>query len=315
MLTIDGSDFAKKGTHSAGVARQYCGCMGKVENCQAGVFIGYAGKEGYGLLDGRLYLPEAWFDEEHKARREKCDIPEGITFRTKPQIALDMIEDVQTRCRLPFKWVGCDSAFGCDAAFRACLPETTYFFADVRGNQSVYLERPQWSAPQRKSNHGRTPTKPVSDISPVSVAAIAKDESFPWKEEIIIEGSKGPVNAKVKRCRIIECNDGRDGDELWLYMRKYENDEIKYAFSNAPADIEAAALNQAACLRWPIEQCFQECKSNLGMRDYETRSYVAWHRHMLLVMIAYLFVLEVRLLFQKKRYRRILSSFNYATGS
>ena len=299
MLTVDGSDFIKKGTHSAGVARQYCGRLGKVENCQAGVFIGYAGSNGYGLLDCALYLPKAWFDEEHEDRRQKCDIPEDATFRTKPQLVLDMIAQIQSHHALPFKWVGCDAAFGCDANFRANLPESTYFFADVRSNQHVFLIRPEWSIPERTSNRGRAPSVVHASEEPKPVAAVAADESIPW-EEVIMEGSKGSVCAQVKCCRIIECVDGVDGEELWLYIRKYENGEIKYAFSNAPGDMEKRILHRCATLRWPIEQCFQECKGYLGMSDYETRSFPAWHRHMLLVMVAFLFVLEVRQLFQKK---------------
>ena len=296
MLTIDGSDFVKKGTHSAGVARQYCGRLGKVENCQAGVFIGYAGNNGYGLLDSALYLPKAWFDETHSARRQKCDIPEDVTFRTKSQLALDMIAQIQNHHALPFKWVGCDSAFGCDANFRASLPESTYFFADVRSNQRVFLTRPEWSIPERTNNRGRAPSVARASQKPQAVATVSADESIPWKE-VIMEGSKGLVCAQVKCCRVIECVDGTDGEELWLYIRKHENGEIKYALSNAPWDTEEHLLHRCATLRWPIEQSFQECKSHLGMSDYETRSYTAWHRHMLLVMIAFLFVLEVRQMF------------------
>ena len=314
MLTLDGSDFAKKGKHSAGVARQYCGRMGKVENCQAGVFIGYAGKGGYGLLDARLYLPQSWFSEPYGIRWKKCDIPEETVFRTKPQLAQDMIAEIQKHRPLKFKWVGCDAAFGYDAAFRAGLPKSVYFFADLHSNQLVFLTRPQWSIPERKSSRGRAPSKHVPDVAPIPVSAIAADDSVPWKEIIIAEGSKGPVRAQTKCCRIIECQDGSDGDELWLYIRKYENDEIRYAISNAPADTELCELHRAAILRWPIEQCFQECKSYLGMGDYETRSYVAWRRHMLLVMVAYFFVLEVRFLFQKKRYRRVRTHFDDAAS-
>jgi SRSO17 transposase len=299
MLTIDGSDFVKKGTHSAGVARQYCGRLGKVENCQAGVFIGYAGKDGYGLLDCALYLPKAWFDEAHNDRRQKCDIPEDAAFRTKPQLALDMIAQIQSHHALPFRWVGCDSAFGCDATFRASLPESTYFFADIRSNQCVFLVRPEWSIPERTSNRGRVPSVARASEEPKPVSAVGADESIPW-EEVIMEGSKGPVYAQVKCCRVIECVDGIDGEELWLYIRKYENGDIKYAFSNAPEDMENRILHSCATLRWPIEQCFQECKGYLGMSDYETRSFTAWHRHVLLVMVAFLFVLEVRQLFVKK---------------
>jgi SRSO17 transposase len=250
-------------------------------------------------LDCALYLPKAWFDEAHNDRRQKCDIPEDATFRTKPQFALDMIAQIQRYHALPFKWVGCDSAFGSDAAFRASLPESTYFFADVRSNQCVFLARPEWSIPERTSNRGRAPSVARAGEEPRPVSAVVLDESLPW-EEVIMEGSKGPVRAQVKCRRVIECVDGVDGEELWLYIRKYENGDIKYAFSNAPVEMEKRILHSCATLRWPIEQCFQECKSYLGMSDYETRSFTAWHRHMLLVMVAFLFVLEVRQLFAKK---------------
>lgn len=300
MLTLDGSDFAKKGKDSAGVARQYCGSLGKIENCQAGVFIGYSGKDGYGLLNARLYLPEKWFEDSHKELRKKCGIPEDITFKTKPELANDMINEIKERRELPFKWIGCDSAFGANSEFRDNLPDSLYFFGDIKSNQLVYRERPEWIIPERKSKHGPAPTAPQPTIEATPVSVIASDDSIPWETMFIMEGSKGAVYAEVKCCRIIEYRNGQDGEALWLYMRKLEDGEIKYALSNAHSDTELPELNRAATLRWPIEQCFQECKSELGMDHYETRSYVAWHRHMLLVMVASLFVLQVRRKFVKK---------------
>lgn len=299
MITVDGSDFAKKGTKSAGVWRQYCGSKGKIENCQAGVFIGYSGNGGYGLLDARLYLPEAWFDAEHKALWSSCSIPETTEFLTKPQLALEMIQEAMSHHAFQYKWVGCDGAFGCDAAFRKGLPPSVYFFADLHSNQRVFQERPNWSIPEHKGR-GRKPTKPIPSTSAVSVSVLAEDETLPWEQVVLMEGSKGPVRTVVKYCRVVELQDGKDGDELWLYIRKYEDGRIKYAVCNAPADIDVQELHHAATLRWSIEQSFQECKSFLGMADYETRSYLGWHRHMLLVMVAHLFVLEVRKQFQKK---------------
>lgn len=299
MITVDGSDFAKKGTKSAGVHRQYCGSKGKIENCQAGVFIGYSGAKGYGLLDSRLYLPQVWFDEEHRADWSKCDIPETTEFRTKLQLALEVIQQAVKNQAFQFKWVGCDGAFGCDADFRKGLPEHILFFADIHNNQRVFRKRPDWSLPERK-RRGKPPTKLVPSVPAVGVSTIAEDASLPWQEIVLMEGSKGPVRTLVKCCRVVELQDDKDGEELWLYIRKYEDGRIKYAVSNAPADTDIRALHHAATLRWPIEQSFQECKSFLGMADYETRSYVGWHRHMLLVMVAHLFTLEVRHQFQKK---------------
>jgi len=304
MITVDGSDFAKKGTMSAGVHRQYCGSKGKIDNCQAGVFIGYSGTNGYGLLDSRLYLPQAWFDDEiNRAKWLKCDIPETTEFRTKPQLALEMIQEAEKNHAFQFKWVGCDGAFGCDANFRKGLPESTLFFADIHNTQRVFRERPDWSLPERK-RRGRTPTKMVPSIVAVPVSTIAEDASLPWEEVVLMEGSKGPVRTLIKYCRVVELQDNKDGEELWIYIRKYNDGRIKYAFSNAPSDINIQELHHAATLRWPIEQSFQECKSFLGMADYETRSYLGWHRHMLLVMVAHLFALEVRHKFKKKRKRR-----------
>ena len=305
MITVDGSDFAKKGTQSAGVHRQYCGSKGKFDNCQAGVFIGYSGAKGYGLLDSRLYLPQAWFDDEtNKAKWPQCDIPETTEFRTKPQLALEMIREAINNHAFQFKWVGCDGAFGCDANFRKGLPESTLFFADIHNTQRVFRERPDWSLPERQ-RYGRPPTRMVPSIPAVPVSAVAEDESLPWEEVVLMEGSKCPVHTLIKYCRVVELQDDKDGEELWLYVRKYKDGRIKYALSNAPADTDIRALHHAATLRWPIEQSFQECKSFLGMADYETRSFVCWHRHMLLVMVAHLFVLEVRHQFQKKRKRWI----------
>ncbi|MGG2198135.1 transposase [Paenibacillus validus] len=176
MITVDGSNFGKKGTKSAGVWRQYCGSKGKVENCQAGVFIGYSGTGGYGLLDARLYLPEAWFDDERKAHWSSCGIPETTVFRTKPQLALDMIQDAVKQHVFQFKWVGCDGAFGCDTEFRKGLPASVLFFADLYSNQRVFRERPNWSLPERKGR-GRAPTKQTPSIPAVPVSAIAEDES------------------------------------------------------------------------------------------------------------------------------------------
>lgn len=209
-----------------------------------------------------------------------------------------MIQEAIREHDFKFKWVGCDGAFGCDAQFRKGLPESVLFFADVHSTQRVFRQRPNWTLPER-TGRGRRPTKMVPSVPAESVSPIAEDESVPWKEVVLMEGSNGPVRTFVKYCRVVELQDDRDGDEVWLYIRKYEDGRIKYAVSNASKKIDAQELHHAATLRWPIEQSFQECKSFLGMADYETRSYVGWHRHMLLVMVAHLFVLEVRHRFQK----------------
>nr|WP_289691734.1 hypothetical protein [Enterocloster clostridioformis] len=134
---------------------------------------------------------------------------------------------------------------------------------------------------------------------------IAENPSLPWETIVLAEGAKGPILAERK---FLRCFSGRadgsrnyvkPGEEIWLYLRKYADDEIKYFVSNAPADLPVGELDRAATLRRPIEQCFEECKSNLGMGDYECRSYQGWNRHMLFVMITHLFAIQIRESFKK----------------
>jgi len=299
MLTVDGSDYPKKGSHSVGVARQHCGILGKTENCQAGVFIGYSGSQGYGLLDCRLYLPQKWFTEEYRDTRIRCGVPDNVVFATKNQLATEMINLVLASGHFQARWIGCDSAFSSDQKFRDSLPPGYWLFGDIHATQLVWRTRPEWATPEY-AGWGRRPKKPVPSPAPVSVETIANDDSLSWQTVRLAEGAKGPIMAKVKICRVVEYRDGQPGDEVWLYVRKYENGRIKYSISNAPADIPIEELHRAAILRWPIEQSFEECKSFLGMDHYEARSWNAWHRHMLFVFIAHLFTLEVRVRFKRK---------------
>lgn len=298
MITVDGSDFPKKGAHSVGVDRQYCGVLGKTDNCQAGVFIGYAGPKGYGLIDRRLYLPADWFREDHQTQREQCGIPEDITFQTKPQLAAAMIHHVLATGDFQARWIGCDSAFGSNREFRLSLPQGYWFFADVHAHQLVWSTETTWERPDYKGR-GRRPEKLVASMEPIAVSAIAEDDTLPWQTVVLAEGAKGPLIAQIKVCRVVEYADGQPGDGLWLYIRRYENGRIKYALCNAPADTPVEQLHQGATLRWPIEQCFEECKSYLGMAHCEARSWNAWHRHMMFVFMAHLFLTEVRLRFKK----------------
>ncbi len=131
FMSVDGSDFPKKGKHSVGVARQYCGRLGKVENCQAGVFLSYATEKGYGLVDRQLYLPKEWFSAEKAQLRKKRKVPEDTVFQTKNEIALDMIRRTLKSGKFPVKWIGCDAAFGSDHSFLMGLPESVCYFAWV----------------------------------------------------------------------------------------------------------------------------------------------------------------------------------------
>jgi SRSO17 transposase len=305
MTNVDGSDFPKKGKNSVAVARQHCGILGKTDNCQAGVFAGYSSSQGYTLLDRRLYVPQKWFGPEYADRRDKCGFAEDLAFKSKNELALEMLQQLEER-GMPFQWIGCDSAFGADREFLAGLPERCYYFADIRENQLVFLEMPEMVVPENKHKRGRRSQYPRPSIVPVCVESIAQDSAIPWETTVLGEGSKGPIVAKTKCLRVIRTQINQGGNkcvaplgEVWLYIRHYENGRIKYSLSNAPADIARTELDRAATMRWPIEQCFNECKSYLGMDHYESRSWNAWHLHMVLVMIAHFFTMMLRHTYKK----------------
>lgn len=296
MITIDGSDFPKKGNGSVGVARQHCGILGKTDNCQAGVFMGYSGSRGYTLLDRRLYMPQKWFEEEYRSRRISCEVPSNLTFKTKNELAIEMLKALPKETT--YRWVGCDSAFGSDRNFLANIPEHVWYFADVQQRQLVVMEMPTMETPSPKRGRAKHPRP---SIEPVSLESIAADNRIPWETIVLAQGSKGPIVTKTKCLRVVRAivdkggkKCAEPGEEVWLYIREYENSRIKYSLSNAPADIERAELDRAATMRWPIEQCFNECKSYLGMAHYESRSWNAWHMHMTLVLIAHLFTVMLR---------------------
>ena len=302
MINVDSSEFVKKGKESVGVARQYCGTVGKVENCQSGVFAGYASPKGYGLLTTQLYMPESWFDEEQQQRREDNLVPDDLTFQTKPQIAQQLIQKIVQTGLFPAKWIGCDATFGADSNFLHSLPEGSYYFASIRGNAKVFLDKPEVGIPPYQ---GRGPQPKRVQVLPdqpqaTRVDQLAQSQTLQWTPTKLAEGAKGPIVADIARLRVYPSQDGLPEDEpVWLFFRRYQDGQIKYAISNAPEDMPLAELAQAAVLRWPIEQCFQEGKDQLGMDHYEHRSWPAWHRHMTYVFLALHFLLRLRIRYKK----------------
>jgi len=303
MITADPSEFVKKGKESVGVARQYCGTLGKVENCQSGVFVGYSSNKGYGLLACRLYMPQSWFTKEQEQRRKDNLVPEDLVFETKQQIALKLIDDVVATGLFPAKWIGADASFGSDLEFLNALPRQLNYFVSVRSDAQVFTKKPKIGLPPYKGR-GRRPNKAVvlpGQPKAKTVAQIAASKQVSWKPVIVAEGAKGPIIAKTARIRIYLSREGLPvRDQQWLFLRKDTDGQVKYAISNAPKDISMADLINASTMRWPIEQCFHEGKDQVGMDYYEHRSWPAWHRHMIFTFLALHFLLRMRLRFKKK---------------
>jgi SRSO17 transposase len=300
MITVDSCESVKKGKESVGVARQYCGEVGKVENCQSGVFVGYSSEKGYGLLSCRLYMPQRWFTEEYEERRKDTLVPEDLVFQTKPEIAGDLIGEIIRRNRFSAKWVGCDAVFGSDWDFLESLPSNVCYFASIHSNARVFLKKPRVGLPPY-SGRGPRPQKPcLLRGRSYSVREVARSKKCSWSKVVLAEGAKGPIVADVAYMRVYPSRDGLPyGDPLWLFIRRTADGELKYAFSNARADIPFEELCTTSTMRWPIEQCFQDGKSHLGMNQYEHRSWPAWHRHMIYVFLALHFLLRLRLRFKK----------------
>jgi len=318
MMTVDSCEFPKKGKESVGVARQYCGPLGKVENCQSGVFVGYSSDAGYGLLNCQLYMPESWFSKEQQQRCEANLVPQDLVFKTKQQIAVELIEQVMTTGDFPTRWIGCDATFGSDNDFLNALPGDLYYFADIRCDTLVFTKKPRIGLPPYKGR-GRRPSKlKVLPGQPKakSVSDIAASNRLRWKSVIVAEGAKGPIVAKVARIQVYLAKQGLPaGERQWLFLRKNADGQIKYAISNAPKLIAFAELIKASTMRWPIEQCFKEGKSQLGMDYYEHRSWPAWHRHMIYVFLALHFLLRMRLKFKKNSFADATASSQIAGRS
>lgn len=196
-------------------------------------------------------------------------------------------------------WHGC--SLYADMDFLQALPADMYYFANIRANEKIFLEKPEVGVPEYQGQ-GRPPTKEcvLSDHKLYQVRELAKYQDLPWREVKLGEGAKGPLLARMACIRVYPSRDGLPCDQpVWLVIRIHEDGKVQYAFSNAPETMPFEEIFQASCMPYPIKQCFQESKSYLGMDDYEHRSWPAWHRHMLYVMLAQHFLILVQNRFKK----------------
>jgi SRSO17 transposase len=301
VFSVDGCDFPKKGSESVGVARQYCGRLGKVDNCQAGVFVGYSSSKGHALLDRRLFLPERWFTSEYQERWKKCRIPQNTTFKTKPELALELIQGMHREGLFGGRWVTGDDFFGRNPTFRQGLPKELLYLLDVPCDTRVWKKRPEVVIPEKTAGRRAKPYLKPGEPKAMPVSELIKDPSLRWQTVTVAEGARGPIRARVARLRVVLSEEGFPGEDLWLFIRQTHSDgQTKYLISNAPEELPLKEMVRVSGLRWPIEQCFQEGKSEIGMDHYEHRSWNAWHRHMTFVFLAQLFLIRIRERLKKK---------------
>ena len=240
VLIVDETGFVKKGADSAGVARQYCGSLGKVGNCQVGVFAAYASRQGYALVDKRLFIPEPWFSDAYTARRTKCKMPEEVPWQTKPQLAAAMVQDLHGAGVLPCKYIVADCLYGNSpdfwAACEACVGTVALMAtpADTRG----------WLQPLATTTHTytykgelRTKRVAVTATPPGTVAELAQAiPSTFWYRRTVSAGTKGPITYEFARKRIMLCKDEQPTTAVWLLIKRSlgAHPQYWYYLSNAP---------------------------------------------------------------------------------
>ena len=279
VLVFDPSGFPKKGDKSVGVARQWCGRLGKVENCQVGVYLAYVSRKEQALVNLRLYLPKEW----NRARCQAAGVPKHIRFHTRHELALQMLDECGAQ--LPHTWVAGDDEMGRSAKFREELRnrQQRYLLA-VPSNTLI---RDADVTPPEYSGRGRLPKSPFVRVDRWC-AALPNDA---WTTITVRDGEKGPLTVEaVKRSVQARTNTGGTGpDELLFITRERQADgtfKLDYYLSNAEPDVPLGELARVAKAAHRIEECFERAKGEAGLADYQVRNWMAWHHHQTLSLLA-----------------------------
>jgi SRSO17 transposase len=300
VLVIDDTGLPKQGKCSVGVARQYCGQLGKRANCQVLVSLTLAQGEVPVPVGLRLYLPEVWCTDA--VRRSRASIPQDLGHRPKWRIALDEIDRLLA-AGVRFGSVVADAGYGACAAFRRGLAERGLTFAvGVLTTQKVYPRDVTLTEPVRQRT-GRPPKHAVPSTASVPVQDLFAGEGAPAFKAIIWRvGSKGPVAAEFAALRVRGADGPANrhaqhlpGEEAWLVCEKRAGGERKYYLSNHPADAALADLAAVIKARWVCEQAHQQLKQELGLGHYEGRGWIGLHHHLVLAQIAFAFLQHLRL--------------------
>jgi SRSO17 transposase len=289
VIVRDPSAFPKKGSHSCGVARQWCGRLGKKENCQLGVFLASVSAKGHAPLDRRLYLPKDWADDP--GRREAGHVPEGVAYRKTWEIAHDLLR--RSGPCVPHGWVVGDDEFGRAGEFRALLrTDRERYILDVPCNTTV-RDLDGRRPPRKKGKKG--PKRKVPFVRVDSWAR--KLPAARWTRLTVRDGAKGPLEVEVVTARVGAKLRRRIGpkERLLVIRTVGPQPEWAYSLSNASPDEPLAELVRVRSSRHRIEEVFQQAKGEAGLAHYEVRSWVGWHHHVTLALLALWFlVLERR---------------------
>jgi len=288
VLVFDPSAYKKCGHDSVGVQRQWLGRLGKIDNGQVGIYMGYASRKEHALVDVRLYLPKDWAKD--KARRKKCGVPKAIRYRTRHELALEMLET--NGKNLPHKWIAGDDEMGRSSRFRRDLRALDeQYLLDVPSNTNI---RDIEVKPPAYSGRGRLPKQPFQRVDTWR-DSLDKDA---WTRIKVRDGEKGPLVLEIVKRRVLarterSCHDA--GEELLVITRSLdENGKMKYDYhlSNAHPDTPLEELARVVKAEHRIEDCIKRAKSEAGLSDYEVRTWAGWYHHQTLSLIATWFLIK-----------------------
>lgn len=303
LLILDESADEKSGIESAGALRQYNGRMGKVDESQVSVVLGYANWQTgpwptWAIVDSELFLPEQWFTPDFAAVRQKVGVPAGRQHQTKPELGLSMIRRAKAR-QLPFEAVACDDLYGRDHDFRADLDrEGIVYYADVPANTQVYLQQPEIGIPEKASPKGRPVSQPqvLNGIQPHRVDSVAKSPATQWERLFIRHNERGILEDDFTARRVWTWKKGaQSAREEWLIMRIERNGDHTYLLSNAPQEASLQSLAEGSCGRYFVERAIQDAKDELGWDEFQAQKYQGWAHHTALTACALWFIADTKL--------------------
>jgi SRSO17 transposase len=303
-LILDESPDEKAGQHNAGAARQWNGRLGKVDMSRVDTCLSYYNAEVglWMMVDGELFLPEEWFEEDFAELRQELGIPKERCFETKIELGLKMVKRAKAN-GLPFDLLACDTLYGRASQFRADLEaENVRYATAVPANTHVYLSKPRVGVPEIRHKRGRTPTRPrvLSPHVVHEVRALARSRHSEWKRVQVRHFERGLLEADFAVQRIWSVAEGQQPRAEWLVIRREADGDCSYTLLNAPTDTPAERLIASSCQRFFTERTFQDAKSEIGWDDFRAQKYRAWEHHLALTALSLWFVAQTKLEWKQK---------------
>lgn len=291
---LDGSSFVKRGTKSVGVKRQWCGRLGKTENCQVGEYLVGVTPAGCVALDQQLYLPKEWAND--KKRRKDSRVPKEIKYQSQGELAMELLDRTLRNELVEFDWITADSHYGFNGKLLDTLEAAEQrYLLETREEATFWTVEPSTQVASY-SGQGRPPSRAKRDQVKSAKAIAQQLRPEHWTAMQLREGAKGPIAFKFARVRVWSVRDRKPGLAVWLMIRcTMDNSEIKYYVSNAPEETPLEDMALVSGCRWRVEEYFEDAKGQLGMADYEARAWTSWHHHMSLVALAHLFVVLTKM--------------------